>query len=100
MQDLARTLSDYDVELLRVIANRWDVDLNTRDSRQAAEYLASMMLKPEKVADAWNRLTDEQRGAMQTLLGAGGRMATAVFTRLFGEFARWGRAAWNARNPI
>ncbi|MCC7450275.1 MAG: helicase-associated domain-containing protein [Anaerolineae bacterium] len=99
MQDLARTLSDYDLELLRVIANRWDVDLNTRDARQAAEYLASMMLKPEKVADAWSRLNDEQRGAMQTLLGAGGRMATAVFTRLFGEIRPMGPGRMEREKP-
>src|SRR5438094_7253224 len=91
MQDLARTLLDYDLELLRVIANRWDIDLNTRDPKQAAERLAAGMLRPEKVADAWDRLTDEQRGAMQTLLGAdGAKMLTVVFARLFGEIRPMG----------
>jgi hypothetical protein len=99
LQDLNRTLSDYDLELLRVIANRWDVDLNSRDAKQAAEQLASAMLQPERAADAWDRLTDEQRGALQTLLGAGGRMPTAVFSRLFGEIRPMGPGRMEREKP-
>ncbi len=99
MQDLARTLADYDLELLRVIANRWDIDLNTRDPKQAAESLAAGMLRPDKVADAWDRLTDEQRGAMQTLLGAGGKMLSVVFARLFGEIRPMGPGKIEREKP-
>ena len=99
MQDLTRTLSAYDLELLRVIANRWDVDLETRDSKQAAVYLAQMMLRPEKVSDAWDRLTDDQRGALQTLLGTGGKMPGAVFTRLFGEIPPIGPGKLEREKP-
>ena len=49
MQDLTRTLLDYDVELLRVIANRWDVDLDTRDQQEAAEKLAQGDVDGERV---------------------------------------------------
>jgi hypothetical protein len=90
MQDLARTLSDYDLELLRVIANRWDVDLNTRDHEQAVERLAAAMLKPEKVSDVWDRLDDKQHGALQALVGAGGKMPSAMFSRLYGEIRPMG----------
>src|SRR5258706_1679595 len=99
MQDLARTLADYDLELLRVIANRWDIDLSSRDPKQAAERLASGMLRPEKVADAWDRLDDAQRGALQTLLGAGGKMPTAVFSRLFGEIRPMGPGKMEREKP-
>ncbi len=99
MQDLARTLADYDLELLRVIANRWDVDLNSRDARQAADILAEAMLRPDKAADAWDRLTDEQRGVLQTLLGASGKMPTAVFTRLFGEIRPMGPGKMEREKP-
>src|SRR5258708_17672108 len=99
MQDLSRTLSDYDPELLRVIANRWDVDLNVREAGNAGTYLAQNMLRPEKVADAWDRLTDEQRGALQTLLGAGGRMPSFVFARLFGEIRPMGPDKMEREKP-
>lgn len=91
MQDLNRTLLDYPVELLRVIANRWDVDLNTRDAREAAVRLADAMRDPRRVADVWGRLDETQRQALQTVLGStGSRMPTAMFTRLFGEVRSMG----------
>ncbi len=85
MQDLTRTLESYDLALLRVIANRWDVDLTARDSRTAAARLSEAMRTPERVAAVWSRLDEPQRQAMQTILGGGGRMATGMFKRLFGE---------------
>src|SRR5579871_6295907 len=99
MQDLSRTLSDYDPELLRVIANRWDVDLNVREARNAGAYLAQNMLRAEKVADAWARLTDEQRGALQALLGAGGKMPSFVFARLYGEIRQMGPDKMEREKP-
>src|SRR5436853_3314908 len=99
MQDLSRTLSDYDLELLRVIANRWDVDLNSRDAKQAAERLASAMLKPERASDAWDRLNDEQRGALQALLGGGGKMPKAIFSRMYGDIRQIGPEKLEREKP-
>ncbi len=91
MQDLSRTLLDYDLELLRVIANRWDVDLNTRDPREAATRLADAMRNPQRVSDVWGRLSEEQRQALQTVLGStGARMQSAMFRRMFGEIRTMG----------
>jgi hypothetical protein len=99
MQDLARTLADYDLEFLKVIANRWDIDLNVRDPKQAAEQLAARMLNAEKAADAWDRLTDEQRGALQAVLGAGGKMPTAIFSRMYGEIRPMGPGKMEREKP-
>lgn len=90
MQKLLQTLTEYDLELLQVIANRWDVDLSARDAKQAAEQLSAAMLKPEKVAEVWARLEDAHRGALQALIGAGGKMAMAMFGRMFGEIRQMG----------
>ncbi|HVO43325.1 MAG TPA: helicase-associated domain-containing protein [Aggregatilineales bacterium] len=99
MRDLLNTLSDYDLELLRVIANRWDIDLNTRDHDEAAARLAQAMLSVERTQEVWDRLTDEQRGALQTLLGAGGRMPNLVFARLFGEIRPVGPGRLEREKP-
>src|SRR5271165_4701796 len=99
MRDLFNTLSDYDLELLRVIANRWDVDLNSRDHDESAALLAKAMQDSARAEEIWDRLTDEQRGALQTLLGAGGRMPTLVFTRLFGEIRPVGPGRLEREKP-
>lgn len=91
MQTLRSTLLNYDIDLLRIIANRWDIDLPSRDVRVAAEQLAEAMLLPDKAAHEWSRLNDRERGALQILLGANGRkMALAHYSRLFGEIRQMG----------
>ncbi|MCE7947904.1 MAG: hypothetical protein DYG88_10795 [Chloroflexi bacterium CFX4] len=85
MQTLAQTLAEYEIELLRVIANRWDVEL-PRDARRAAQTLGKAMLNREKAAEIWARLSDEQRGALQTLLASPEhKMLAPLFKRLHGE---------------
>ncbi|HRE47605.1 MAG TPA: hypothetical protein PLD47_07770 [Aggregatilineales bacterium] len=85
MQTLARTLAEYDLELLRVIANRWDVDLATHQPAAAAEHLAIVMLTPEKARGMWAKLPDDQRMALQTLIGSKGAMPFPMFSKMFGE---------------
>jgi hypothetical protein len=90
MQTLIKTLSEYDLELLRIIANRWDVDLGSRDVKEAATRLAAAMLQPDKVNDLWGRLPDDQRSTLQALLAAKGKMPAAFFTRVYGAIRLMG----------
>ncbi len=90
MLDLTQTLEGYDLALLRVIANRWDVDLTARDAHAAAGQLVAGMHSPTRVADVWGRLDESQRQALQTLLGAGGKMAMGMFKRMFGDIRTMG----------
>ncbi|MCC6973189.1 MAG: helicase-associated domain-containing protein [Anaerolineae bacterium] len=90
MQSLARTLAEYDLELLRVIANRWDVGLPENDVPAASQNLAAAMLTPDKVVAIWGKLPDEQRMALQTLLGAKGKMPLIFFTKTYGEIRSFG----------
>ena len=99
MRALEPTLQDYDLDLLRVIAGRWDVELTTHDPRQAARALAAAMRDSERAADTWARLGDGERGAMQTLHASGGRMTSAQFARLFGEVREMGPARRKKEAP-
>jgi len=90
MQTLLRTLNEYDLELIRVIANRWDVDLKSSDVPKSAEQLAAGMLRTDKVTEVWSHLPDEQRQALQALLGSGGKMLLPMFSRLYGAIRTMG----------
>ncbi len=91
MLNLQESLKEYDLHLLQIIANRWDVDLDTRDVDIAAERLATAMSVPDKVAVEWERLKDNERGALQTLLASfEHKMPTAHYARLFGEIRHMG----------
>ncbi len=100
MQNLLPTLLDYDPGLLAIIAHRWDVDLDVPDKRGAAELLAEAMLDPERAAVEWGRLNDQERGALQTLLGAPNhKMSEVQFSRLFGEIRQMGPGRRDREKP-
>ncbi|GIV81534.1 MAG: hypothetical protein KatS3mg051_0888 [Anaerolineae bacterium] len=103
MPTLLPTLLDYDLDLLAIIARRWDVDLEALDKREAAQALAEAMLDPDRAAAEWGRLSDAERGVLQTLLGAREhKMPEAQFARLFGsirELREFGPAGREREKP-
>lgn len=103
MPTLLPTLLDYDLDLLAIIARRWDVDLEALDKREAAQALTQTMLDPARAAAEWGRLSDAERGVLQTLLGAREhKMPEAQFARLFGtirELREFGPAGREREKP-
>jgi hypothetical protein len=100
MPSLLPTLLDYDPGMLAIIAHRWDVDLEALDKRAAAELLAAAMLDPERAAAEWARLNDQERGALQMLLGAVDHKMTIIqFSRLYGEIRVMGQAKRDREKP-
>ncbi len=100
MQQLLPTLLDYDPGMLAIIAHRWDVDLQGASKHDAAELLAAAMLDPDRASREWGRLTDEERGALQTLLGAAEhKMPEAHFSRFFGEIRQFGPRKRDREKP-
>lgn len=100
MQTLLPTLLEHDPGLLAIIARRWDVDLGALDPRAAAEALAAVMLEPERAAREWSRLSDSERGALQTLLATPDhKMAEVQFSRLFGPIRQMGPGRRDREKP-
>ncbi len=100
MRELLPTLFEYDPGMLAIIAHRWDVDLGTLDKREAVEALASVMLDPERAAAEWGRLSDQERGALQTLVSAPEhKMPEAQFSRFFGEIRQMGPGRRDREKP-
>lgn len=99
MLNLEQTLRTYDPVMLGVIADRWDVDLETHSVTDILKLLLATMLKPEAAAATWDRLDDAQRGALQALLGAGGVMPARMFFRLYGEIREMGPGRLEREKP-
>ncbi|GAB4574594.1 MAG: hypothetical protein Kow0077_21920 [Anaerolineae bacterium] len=99
MITLEKTLQTYDPVLLGVIADRWDVDLESHSITDITAMLVSAMRDPDAAAATWDRLTDEQRGAMQTLLASGGKMPAGMFFRLYGEIREMGPGRLEREKP-
>ncbi|MBN1565501.1 MAG: helicase-associated domain-containing protein [Anaerolineae bacterium] len=100
MRTVLPTLLDHDPGMLAIIARRWDVDLSMNDKREKAEALAQAMLEPDRAAHEWSRLSDRERGALQTLLTtADHKMSEAQFSRVFGEIRQMGPGRRDREKP-
>ncbi len=100
MYNLRATLQDSDPALWPVLAQCWKVDTDYLDRREMLGALREAMLDSEHIERVWQSLNDEQRGAMQTLLGAGGKMTAPMFERLFGEIRKLGAALIESEKPL
>lgn len=99
MLNLEKTLRAYEPVMLGVIADRWDVDLETHSVTDITGLLMHTMLDPAAAAATWDRLDDQQRGAMQSLLGSGGVMPARMFFRLYGEIREMGPGKLEREKP-
>ncbi|MBC7249148.1 MAG: helicase-associated domain-containing protein [Anaerolineae bacterium] len=99
MKTLKQCLIDYDMALLRAIAQRRGVELSSNRRREAAAQLAAALLEPESVAEAVAWLSPAEREALDALLIAGGRMQAALFSRRFGEIRTFGPGRLEREEP-
>ena len=102
MKTLLASLKASDSAILPEIARFWGVAIDKLAASEIAPALEEAMLDPERAAHIWDKLTDEQRGTLQTLLGGlnGGKMTAAMFTRMFGDFRKLGRGLIEKENPL
>ncbi len=101
MRDLRHTLENLDKGMLPVLAEVWDVNTEQYPRpEQLIDALLDAMTQPENAARIWEKLTDEQRGAMQTVLSsANSTMAAPMFKRMFGEFRKMGAGRIEREQP-
>lgn len=101
MKTLSRTLQeDTDAAMLPALAKFWKTNIVGLERTAMIAALSTAMLDPERAEKAWDSLSDQQRGAVQMLLGSGGKMPMAKFGRLFGEVRQMGAAQIEREKPL
>lgn len=96
MRTLHQTLQEADEAVLMCLMDVWGIEETTPN---IVDTLTETMLQPENATRVWGTLTDDQRQALQTLLGGDGKMQTSMFKRLFGDIRRMGRGAAEREQP-
>jgi hypothetical protein len=85
MYNLRRFLNDYDMTMLRALAQSRGARLSTNRQAEAADELAALLLEPLSLRMALTRLSPQSREALEVIQAAGGRMRAPYFARRFGE---------------
>ncbi len=101
MKNINRTLQeDTDPGMLPLLAKFWKVNIAGMDRGAQVAAISEIMLEPANMERVWDSLSDDQRGAMQMLIGSGGKMPMAKFGRLFGEARQMGTAQMEREKPL
>ncbi len=85
MVRLHRFLVDYDMAMLRALAQSRGVTLDTNRQSEAVDRLSTALLDPLSVRIALAHLSGEAHAALEALLLAGGHMRVSQFARRFGQ---------------
>ena len=99
MRALHQSLQDTDPIRLRVIAQFWEISLTSTRPREMAHELAEAMISSNAVAAALERLTDDQRQALQALIDSGGQMPQRIFSREWGSIRAMGPGRMDRERP-
>ncbi len=98
---LLDSLKAGEQNLLPVLARFWRVDIQTLKPAEAAAELKAAMLDPDNALRAWESLSDEQRGVLQTLLASqGASIPLPMFERLNGKIRKMGPGAIEREQPL
>ena len=99
MHKTHRFLIDYDMTMLRALAQNRGATLATNRQAEAADQLAAHLLNPLSVRTALAQLSPEAREALEVLQSAGGRMRVPRFARRFGQVRPVGPGRLERESP-
>ncbi len=99
MKKLLPSLRDGDVALLPIVAKRWNVNITNLTPPEASAILNAAMLNSDNTARVWESLDDDERGAMQTLVGSGGKMTVFFAERVLGKIRKMGAGQIEREKP-
>ena len=99
MPDLLASLHPHDFGHLRIVAELWGLELESREHDAAAEELAAALLDLELVRETLDVLPADARPALDALLAARGRIPWAEFSRRFGAIREMGAGKRDREQP-
>ena len=99
MRPLRQFLIDTEPALLRVIASRWDISLDSGKPRDAAGAIAGWMSDPTHALTIVERLAPPEREALRALIANGGSMGASGFAQRFGSIRPIGPARLERDQP-
>jgi hypothetical protein len=99
MKTLQQSLIDYEMTLLKAIAERRALPLNAVNQNEAVDRLAEALLSPAATAIIVEDLSAAEKQALQFLLALGGQANGPRFTREYGAIRPMGPARLERERP-
>jgi hypothetical protein len=99
MPNLLTMLREADEGIYPALAQLWGVTITNKKLEEQVRLLNEAMQDKQKAEAVWVRLSDDERQALQALLGSKLKMQAAMFTRLYGEIRKMGKGQIEREQP-
>ena len=99
MPDLFHSLLKQDIGYLRIIAELWGLEVDTKNADAVREKLTVSLLDPNLLAELIDSLSPAADSAITALVNAGGRIPWPTFTRRYGEIREAGAGKRDRTKP-
>ncbi len=99
MPTLYQSLKGRDLSYLRMVAERWRIELDAPDFATALNRLVPALLDAELVQEMFQTLPGDARSALEDLLQHDGLMPLPLFSRRYGEVRKMGAARRDRERP-
>ena len=99
MPDLITSLQKYDLGHLRIVAELWGLELDSKDSETASKELCVSLLDPHLLAETLEVLPSEANFALTALTEKSGRIPWPEFVRQYGEIREMGPGKRDREKP-
>jgi hypothetical protein len=99
MPNLLTMLREADEGLHTALAQVWGVTLANKKPEEQIRLLNEAMQDKQKAEAVWVKLSEDERQALQALLGSKLKMQAAMFTRLYGDIRKMGKGQIERENP-
>jgi hypothetical protein len=99
VKTLRQSLIDYDMAMLRAIAEMHGLELSSNRQEEVVAKLAEELLQPEEVALTLEGLSPTEREALEAIIAQGGRIKAPLFLREYGELRAFGPGRLEREKP-
>lgn len=99
MTNLDIMLDNIEETTLKIIAHFWGIENVRHVDNKLKLALKEKMTDPETVEVVYDKLSDQQRGVLQTLAGSNGYMPEFIFSRVHGEIRQMGAGMIERKRP-
>ncbi|GAB5493923.1 MAG: hypothetical protein Phog2KO_41380 [Phototrophicaceae bacterium] len=99
MPNINTMLREHDEGILPTLASVWGVTVTNMTAEQQIRALNDALQVPENAEKVWAKLGDDERQALQTLIGSQLQMSGNMFKRFYGDIRKMGKGQVEREAP-